>query len=162
MTRVGFKHSEETRLKMSKSKIGNKNALDFKHTNETRKKVSIAMKGRIISPNHRINLSNALKGKKKSLEHCKKLGASHSKGEFAGYQAKHLWIRSMYGNPPFCEKCGKKGEKINQRWSLDWANINHKYRKIREDYIGLCKKCHGLHDREKGIRKNKKLTEINK
>lgn len=40
VTGGAYKMSEETRLKMSKSKMGNKNSLGFKHTKETREKWS--------------------------------------------------------------------------------------------------------------------------
>jgi group I intron endonuclease len=37
---LGFKHSDETKNKMSKSRIGNKNSLGNKHTDETKNKMS--------------------------------------------------------------------------------------------------------------------------
>ena len=37
---LGFKHSDETKKKMSNSRIGNKNSLGFEHSNETKKKMS--------------------------------------------------------------------------------------------------------------------------
>jgi group I intron endonuclease len=37
---LGFKHSDETKKKMSNSRIGNKNSLGFEHSDETKKKMS--------------------------------------------------------------------------------------------------------------------------
>lgn len=37
---LGFKHSDETKKKMSNSRIGNKNSLGFEHNDETKKKMS--------------------------------------------------------------------------------------------------------------------------
>jgi len=51
------------------------------------------------------------------------------------------------GKAKFCENCGKIGEKVGDRWNIDWANIDHKYRRVLEDYIGLCKKCHRKYDK---------------
>jgi len=70
------------------------------------------------------------------------------KGEKASYRAKHHWIEKHKGKPKKCEHCGKIGEKIKGRWNVDWANIDHKYRRVLADYIGLCKKCHGKYDKE--------------
>jgi hypothetical protein len=42
----GKKHTEETRLKMSEAHRGNKRALGYKHTEETRRKISEANRNR--------------------------------------------------------------------------------------------------------------------
>lgn len=77
------------------------------------------------------------------------------KGQNANLSAIHLWVRKWKGTPDTCENCGKSGftgRKIN------WANIDHKYRRVLEDYIRLCTKCHGKYDTEHGLRKRKKIT----
>ena len=33
-------------------------------------------------------------------------------------------------------------------WSIHWANIDHKYRRNLDDWIGLCAKCHRRYDIE--------------
>ncbi len=73
------------------------------------------------------------------------------KGRKATHSPKHKWIVRHYGNPPVCEACGKRGRYIKRKngervWNLHWANIDHKYRRVREDYRGLCPKCHKIFD----------------
>lgn len=63
------------------------------------------------------------------------------------YSAVHKWLVREYGNSPFCEFCLKKGkyriQKNNMKvWIIDWANISGEYKREREDYRGLCRKCH--------------------
>ena len=68
------------------------------------------------------------------------------KGEDASLNAKHSWIRRNYGYPPYCEDCGKIGEKHNNQWNIDWSNVDHSYRRVREDYNGRCRSCHRKYD----------------
>jgi hypothetical protein len=68
------------------------------------------------------------------------------KGENAGYVAKHVWIKTLKGNPKYCENCGVEGKKVGWRWNLDWANVDHAYKRILDDYIGLCRLCHKNYD----------------
>lgn len=133
-------------------------------TKEYRDKMSKAGKGHIVSEQTRkkISLSNkgtkpkswtveasvkSRKGKHLTDEHKKKIGRSEEnsgtwKGSEAGYHAMHLWVKKWKGTPDTCEKCGKtyKSKQIH------WANIDHKYRRILDDYIRLCAKCHREYD----------------
>lgn len=63
------------------------------------------------------------------------------KGEKAGYNAKHTWIRKYYGKASKCEECGLP----NLRY--EWANISGYYYRKREDFKELCKHCHVKMDR---------------
>lgn len=58
MPNYGFKHTQETRLKMSASQRGRR------HSQETRLRISLANKGRKFSKEHRNNLTIALKNRK--------------------------------------------------------------------------------------------------
>ena len=61
------------------------------------------------------------------------------KGDKVEYQSLHSWVRSNFGQPTTCEKCGTKnltGKKIN------WANKNGKYLRLRSDWERICVKCH--------------------
>lgn len=72
------------------------------------------------------------------------------KGDKVTYNGIHTWIRRNYGEPTTCEHCqtgNLSGYKIN------WANLDHKYSRNREDWRRLCSKCHILLDKTKGIRK---------
>jgi hypothetical protein len=74
------------------------------------------------------------------------------KGEKAGYMALHDWIRSKYGTPLKCSKCGKEGGSTK---GYHWANKYHKYSRSIEDYMRLCASCHIQYDYDMGFRKKK-------
>lgn len=64
----GYKHSNETKRKMSISRIGNKNALGYNHSNEAKEKISQFMKNRKVSKETKQKLSIALKGNQNRLK----------------------------------------------------------------------------------------------
>jgi hypothetical protein len=64
------------------------------------------------------------------------------------YSTLHKWVNRWKLKPDGCENCGK----VKNRMS--WANIDHKYRRLLEDYIFLCPKCHGQYDKLNNLRKN--------
>jgi hypothetical protein len=89
------------------------------------------------------------KGYKPTEEHRRKVSESHSeernwnwKGNNAGYSALHDWVRKWKGKPEYCEMCGTTIAK-----KYEWANIDHKYRRILDDYIRVCTSCHRIYDR---------------
>lgn len=69
----------------------------------------------------------------------------------------HQWVRKNKGKPSECSKCyivgfqrpGKYGG-----WSIQWANIDGRYRRNLDDFIALCVKCHRRHD---GISEEQKI-----
>ncbi len=63
------------------------------------------------------------------------------KGEKAGYHAIHLWVNKYYGSPSVCDHCFTKTAK-----KYEWANKNHTYKRLREDWLRLCTSCHRLFD----------------
>lgn len=65
------------------------------------------------------------------------------KGENASYTAAHIWVRKWKGKANHCEKCGKTTGKFQ------WANIDHKYKRVLDDYISMCQVCHIAYDRER-------------
>ena len=76
------------------------------------------------------------------------------KGDNVGYGGVHAWVKRIKGNPKECSQCEKKGKftkyqkqgKQCHKWNIDWANIDHKYRRKVDDYIGLCRSCHRKYD----------------
>lgn len=66
------------------------------------------------------------------------------KGESANLKTKHKWVSRNKGVAEQCQNCGiGKDKKI-----IDWANVDHKYRRELDDYIPLCRKCHRQYDKE--------------
>lgn len=114
---------------------------------EIRKKLSIANKGQIPW----------IKGKKLSIESRQKMSESRTgiksalwKGEKAKYQSIHQWVIKWKGSAKFCEQCGKTRNKN----MLHWSNVDHKYRRILEDYRSLCVSCHKKYDLSSGLCKH--------
>lgn len=64
-------------------------------------------------------------------------------GEEVGYHGVHKWIARWKGKPKMCEMCGSTSKR-----KYEWANIDHKYRRVLEDYIRLCTSCHRKYDYE--------------
>lgn len=71
------------------------------------------------------------------------------KGQEVGYRGMHYWVRRWKGIPQKCEKCGATNL---EKKRISWANIDHKYRRVLDDYIALCPKCHGEYDTEHNLR----------
>jgi len=77
-------------------------------------------------------------------EHKRKISLSCSKPkkDNIGYRGIHHWIRRQLGAPMECKHCNKEKNKYN------WANIDHTYKRIVEDYVSLCVSCHREYDRK--------------
>lgn len=67
---LGFKHSDETKAKISRAHVGKS------LTDECKAKISTAMTGKTLSDEVRIKVGNARRGKKHSEETKAKIGAS--------------------------------------------------------------------------------------
>lgn len=107
---------------------------------ETRRKISLGHKGKILTKQHKDMLSISKIGKN-----------NHNwKGGIADYASLHLWVVKWKGKPNLCEMCGTTKAK-----RFHWANIDHKYRSVLEDYIRMCAQCHKKYDmaNNKGKRK---------
>lgn len=63
------------------------------------------------------------------------------KGDEVGYFAVHDWIIRHFGQPNFCESCGTEKSK-----AFNWSNVSKKYKRDREDWLRLCRKCHHSFD----------------
>ena len=87
----------------------------------------------IISKEMRIKVGIGNRGEKHGLW----------KGDNAKYWAIHEFISKWKGKPKLCEMCGTTTAK-----KYEWANVDHKYRRVLEDYIRMCTKCHLKFDKE--------------
>lgn len=63
------------------------------------------------------------------------------KGDEAGYDALHDWVKRRLGKPKYCEFC-----KTTSATHYDWSNKSGKYLRDLSDWQRLCKKCHNLYD----------------
>lgn len=61
------------------------------------------------------------------------------KGDAAGYTSLHKWVRRNFEKSGRCEECSAEGK-------TDWANVDHRYHRVREDWVELCRSCHRLYD----------------
>ena len=111
-------------------------------------------KGHIVTQETREKLKRAKLGKHQSIEARQKIGFAHTgaknfswKGDEASYVAIHIWISKWKGTPKKCERCGTTTAK-----KFEWANIDHKYRRILDDYIRMCTSCHRLYDNSRIIK----------
>lgn len=105
----------------------------WKHSEESKRKIGLANKISLKGLHPKTEF-------KKGMEDEKNL---NWKGDFAGYVAIHNWVRKHKGRPNRCEHCGKI--ELNTK-KIHWANIDHKYRRVLDDYIRLCASCHEKYD----------------
>jgi hypothetical protein len=83
------------------------------------------------------------KGVKLSKEHKIKIGIGNFRGESAGYMAKHIWVKNNKGIANNCIDCKESGKN-----KYEWSNVDHKYRRVLEDYVSRCTQCHRIYDRD--------------
>jgi len=109
----------------------------FKNPKERAKKISKAMSG---------NGYGFKKGHSVPLEWREKIGNENNynwRGNKASYSAVHHWVIRWKGKPTVCEGCGKI--ETRNRF-INWANIDHTYKRLLDDYIRLCVPCHKKYD----------------
>lgn len=94
-------------------------------------------KGVIRTKEWRKNYGKSMKGKNKGIKQWK------WKGDKVSYAPLHQWVARWKGKPNHCEVCG-----ITEKRFYDWANVDHKYRRVLEDYISMCRPCHRKYDKE--------------
>lgn len=134
---LGKKHSEESKLKMRKAKLGKFTGKDNpffgkKHTEVTKKKLS---KKKLANP------TRYWLGKKRSPETIEKMRKANYKGDDIGYVQKHKRITKKLGSPSYCEHC-----KRTDRKKYEWSNKDHKYSLNITDWQRLCTACHQKYD----------------
>jgi len=146
--RLELKHSKKTKLKMSESQKGNKNALGIKRNKETRLKMSNAQKGnknaigntnnlgRKFSKETRLKMSKARMGNKNALglihsEEFKERIRKINKGNKHSLGKKHINKdgKSKMVNANEVDKYLKQGYKLG----MDKSYITPEYRKHQSD-----------------------------
>ena len=118
-------------------KRGDKLSLGFKHSEETKMKQSLLRKGKRVSI-----ATEFIKGMipwNKGIAYMQDENHPNWKGDQVGYNAIHTWIQRKLGKPTMCEKCGKDGLSGHK---IHWANISGEYKRNFNDWKRLCSTCH--------------------
>ena len=88
-TRLGAKHTDASKLKDSAAHIGERNGMyGMHHTDESKDKISKASKDRWADESYRQHMSDVMKDREFSEEHCRKLSESKC-GEKNPMHGKH-------------------------------------------------------------------------
>lgn len=116
-------------------------------------KISLSKRGVPLSPEHKKKIGNAHRGRKLPIEHRKKISESLKeekhprwKGQNVGYRALHRWVEKILGKAKRCVLCGLIKKPNGMKRYFQWANISREYRRIPEDWMQLCVKCHKFYD----------------
>ena len=62
------------------------------------------------------------------------------KGDDAGRSAIHKWLNKHWPLTGTCEQCGATDRRTG------YSNVDHKWRRERDDYRELCDRCHRYYD----------------
>jgi len=155
---LGYKHSKEIRLKISKSLIGkNKGKIrskevrknlskiltGIKRSKETKLKISKANKGKKLSIETRLKISKALIGKNKG-----KNGSNWQGGisflTYPQFFSKDLKLKIRCRDNHICQNCGIKEEEHVKKYSqiLSIHHIDYNKQNCKEDnLITICTSC---------------------
>jgi hypothetical protein len=101
------------------------------------------------TPDARLKISHALLGNKHAAGNTSRRGKDGLKlsnnpawrGDEAGNVALHAWVRRHFGK---ADRCDADPTHFASRYH--WSNVDHQYRRVREDWTMLCPKCHFKRD----------------
>ncbi len=125
MPKIGFKHSEKTKRKISQSKIG-----------------SISPnKGKAMSEQQKLKIRQSKLGKGGP-------GTGNWKGDDVKYRGLHHWVENILGKANHCEECGLNKIPKGKKRYFQWANISHQYRRDIADWKQMCVRCHKKFDKK--------------
>jgi hypothetical protein len=72
-------------------------------------------------------------------------------GDNITYGALHNWVNYSKSKTGICTNCGANVGPTT-RAGTQWANVDHTYRRVLEDYIELCRACHAVYDIVNGLK----------
>lgn len=139
-------HSEETKKKMSLSRIGKK------QSEETRRKISIALLGNKRTLGRKASEETKLKQSINIRKYFDKKGRKIYKryihlGSSREYK---IWRKSVFERDNYtCQDCKVRGKYLEAHHIKSWAH----YPELRFDInngLTLCRECHKLTDNYKG------------
>jgi hypothetical protein len=113
-------------------------------SDKAKKKMSLSKIGKHFSP-------------KTEFKSESTIGDSNAKwlGDKVGYHGLHTWVKRKKGKAVVCFECGSTK-------STEWANISHEYKRVINDWISLCHKCHIRYDRKTAWGKASKMFDLKK
>ena len=127
----GFKHSEETKRKMSEARKGNKNALGSKHTEETRKKYSLSRMGNTNAKGHKHTEKSKQKMSLVKMGNQSGLGYKHTE------ESKQKMSKSQKGRKHSEETIKKMSLiKMGNQYTLGFKHSEESKRKISVSISG--------------------------
>ncbi len=112
-----------------------------KHSQESKEKMSASRLGR---PAWNKGLKGFRSGEKRPNVLPKGPDNGSWKGDSVGYRGLHIWVQLVLGKPDTCVLCKKKGT----GHAMHWANISGEYKRLVSDWVRLCPKCHKEFDME--------------
>ena len=107
-----------------------------KHSEESKAKMRIVHIGKKHSDDTKKKMSEGRRGEKSPVW----------KGDKVSYRGLHYWIADKLGKPDTCEHCRKSGLRGH---FIHWANKSGEYKRDLQDWIRLCRSCHGKYDSRK-------------
>ena len=111
---------------------------------------------------HKINLGKKFPERGKNISMAKKAQnliedkAPKWLGDKVGYNGVHAWVKKWIGKPKICGRCGTDKPKVR----FELANLDHKYKRVLEDYMYMCSGCHAEYDKSMGFRKWKNKNHL--
>lgn len=136
--------SNETRIKMSKSKIGNKSRLGNKHSDDTKNKISLGNKGKKRSKHVIENIRQKQKGKVLSKEHKEKISNS-MRGKKFKISSALTAKKSKYATERFSKKVLDLNTGIIYSSAKEYSIENNlNYNKVRNILAGHIKNIYNI------------------
>jgi len=151
----GWKHTPE---EINKIRLANLNRdYDIVFTKETREKLAKGARNKIWTEEARENARQSHLGKilpekqKQKIREHAKYGNDNVMwgGDSVTNQAMHMWVIRHKGKATKCVDEGSSGSPCQGRF--EWSNVDHKYRRILEDYSERCTRHHRNYDLIHGL-----------
>ena len=133
------KMSSEHKKRIGEGSMGNHYRLGIKHTEESKQKMSEAHKGVKLSPEHRRAIADAQRGEKGHFWR----GGISDKNKLARNTIEHeLWREDIFARDNWtCQECGERGCTLNAHHIKPFSE----YPELRvaiDNGITLCEECH--------------------
>lgn len=158
---LGKKHSDESKSKVSKKMMGNKNCVGLKQTKEHIEKRAILRRGK---KGNRLGSKHSIETRKQMSESHKKERAYNYKGDESSNKQRancsmeyRLWREKVFKRDNWtCQKCKKRGIELHPHHIYNFFKYID-LRFVMDNGITLCKDCHiFFHNKYGRINNNRK------